>query len=39
MIKLVIIGATGMVTRGLKKNFEAIPKKHSVDSLKKTFVP
>jgi hypothetical protein len=31
----VIIGATGIVTRGLKKYLEAIPGKHSVDSLQK----
>jgi hypothetical protein len=28
----VIIGATGIVTRSLKKNLEAIPGKHSIDS-------
>jgi hypothetical protein len=32
----VVIGATGIVTKGLKKNFEAIPGKHSIDSLQKT---
>jgi hypothetical protein len=31
----VIIGATGIVTEGLKKNLEAIPGKHSIDSLQK----
>jgi hypothetical protein len=31
----VIIGATGIVTRGLKKNLETIPGKHSIDSLQK----
>jgi hypothetical protein len=31
----VIIGATGIVTRGLKKYLETIPGKHSVDSLQK----
>jgi hypothetical protein len=31
----VIIGATGMVTKGLKTNLEAIPVKHSTDSLHK----
>jgi hypothetical protein len=31
----VIIGATGTVTRGLKKYLETIPEKHSVDSLQK----
>jgi hypothetical protein len=33
-----IIEATGIVTRGLKKNLEAIPRKHSIDSLQKTAV-
>jgi hypothetical protein len=32
----VIIGATGIVTRGLKKNLETIPGKHSLDSLQKS---
>ena len=27
------IGATVMVTRGLRKNLEAVPEKHSIDSL------
>jgi hypothetical protein len=31
----VIIGATGIVTKGLKKYLETIPGKHSIDSLKK----
>ena len=31
----VVIGATGIVTRGLRKNLEAVPGKHSIDSLKK----
>jgi hypothetical protein len=35
MIILVVIGATGIVTRGLRKNLEAIPGKHSIDSLQK----
>jgi hypothetical protein len=30
---LVIIGATGIVTKGLKKYLETIPGKHSIDSL------
>jgi hypothetical protein len=34
----VIIGATGIVTRGLKKHTETIPGKHSIDSLQKTAV-
>jgi hypothetical protein len=33
-----VIGATGIVTRGLRKNLEAIPGKHSIDSLQKTAV-
>jgi hypothetical protein len=32
----VVNGATGIVTRSLKKNFETIPGKHSIDSLQKT---
>jgi hypothetical protein len=35
MIIPVVTGVTGMVTKGLKKNLEAIPGKHSVDSLQK----
>ena len=34
----VIIGATGIVTRSLKKNLETVPGKHSVDSLQKTAI-
>ena len=34
----VIIGATGIVTRSLKKNLETIPVKHSIDSLQKTAI-
>ena len=34
----VIIGATGIVTRSLRKNSEAVPGKHSIDSLQKTAV-
>ena len=34
----VIIGATGIVTKGLRKNLEAIPRKLSIDSLQKTAV-
>jgi hypothetical protein len=33
MITPVIIGATGRVTKGLKKNLEDISGKHSIDSL------
>jgi hypothetical protein len=38
MIIPVIIGATGVVTRSLRKNLEAIPGKHSIDSLQKTAI-
>jgi len=31
----VIIGATGIVMRSLRKNLEAVPGKHSIDSLQK----
>jgi hypothetical protein len=34
----VITGATGIVTRGLKKHLDTIPGKHSIDSLQKTAV-
>jgi len=34
----VIIGATGIVTRSLWKNLEAVPGRHSVDSLQKTAI-
>jgi len=34
----VIIGATGIVTRSLKKNLETIPGKHSIDLLQKTAI-
>jgi hypothetical protein len=33
-----IIGATGIVTKSLKKKLEAIPGKHSIDALKATAV-
>ena len=33
----VIIRATGIVTRSVRKNLEAIPGKHSIDSLQKTW--
>jgi hypothetical protein len=36
MIMPVIIGATGIVTEGLRKNLEAIPGKRSIESLQKT---
>ena len=34
----VIIAATGIVTRSLKKNLEAVPGKHSIDLVQKTVV-
>jgi len=34
----VINGAAGIARRGLRKNFEAIPGKHSIDLLKKTAI-
>jgi hypothetical protein len=34
----VIIGATGIVTKGLKKNLETIPGNHSIDSLQETAI-
>jgi hypothetical protein len=34
----VMIDATGIVTKGLKKNLEAMPEKHSVDSLQNTAI-
>ena len=34
----VITGATGIVTRSLRKNLEDIPGKHSMDSLQKTAI-
>jgi len=34
----VIAGATGIVTRSLRKNLEAIAGEHSIDSLQKTAV-
>jgi hypothetical protein len=36
--KIIIIGATGIVTKDLGKNLDAIPGKHSTDSLKTTAV-
>ena len=38
MIVPVIIGATGIVTRSLRKNLEALPGKRSIDSLQKTAI-
>jgi hypothetical protein len=34
----VITGATGIVKRSVMKNLEAVPGKHSIDSLQKTAV-
>ena len=34
----IIIGAIGIVTRSLRKNLEAVPEKHSTDSLQKTAI-
>jgi hypothetical protein len=34
----VITGVIGIVTRSLRKNLEAVPGKHSIDSLQKTAV-
>jgi len=34
----VINGATGIVTRNLRKHLEAIPEKYSLDSLQKTAI-
>ena len=36
MIIPVLTGATGTVIEGLKKNLEAMPGTHSIDSLQKT---
>ena len=38
MIILVLIGATGIVTKGLKKNLKAMPGTDSIDSLQKTAI-
>ena len=34
----VIIGGTGIVTRSLRKNLEAVPGRHSLDSLQKAAI-
>ena len=34
----IITGATGIVTRSLRKNLEAVPGKRSIDSLQKTAI-
>jgi hypothetical protein len=36
MIIPVVIGASGIVTKGLKTNLEVVPGKHSIHSLQKT---
>jgi hypothetical protein len=33
----IVFGATGIVTRSLKKNLEAVPGKHSIDSLQDSY--
>jgi hypothetical protein len=38
MIIPMVIGATRIVTRGFRKNLEAIPRKQSRDSLQKTAI-
>jgi len=38
MIIPVTIGATGRVIKGLRTNVEAIPGKHSIDSLQKAAI-
>ena len=38
MIIPVIIGGTGILTRGLRKSVEATLEKHSIDSLQKTAI-
>jgi type III secretory pathway component EscV len=38
IIIIIIIGATGVVPRSLRKNLEAVPGKHSIDSLQKTAI-
>ena len=38
MVTPVVIGAIGIVTRVLKKNLEAVPGTHSIDSLQKAAV-
>jgi len=37
-LKCKIIPGTGILTKVLRKNFEAIPGKHSIDSLQKTAI-
>ena len=37
-IIVIVIGATGIVMRSLRKNLEAVPGKHSIDLLRKTAI-
>jgi len=37
-IIIIIIGASGVVTRNLRKNLEDIQGKHTIDSLQKTAI-
>ena len=37
-IIIIITGATGIVTRSLRKNLETVPGKHSIDSIHKTAI-
>jgi hypothetical protein len=39
MIIPVVIGVIRIVTKGLRKNLEAIPGKHSTDLLQQTAIP
>jgi hypothetical protein len=34
----IVIEATGIIMRSLRKNLEAVPGKHSIDSLQKTAI-
>jgi len=38
IIIIIIIGVTGIVRRRLRKNLEAVPGKHSIDSLQKAAI-
>ena len=38
MIIPVVTGANEIVTKGLKKNLKAVPRKHSIDSAQKTAI-
>jgi len=38
IIIIIIIGSTGIVPRSLRKNLEAVPGRHSIDSLQKTAI-